>query len=87
MKIQTQILIRIVLRTFTRSTGNAPINVSPVGEGGEVWAMGGDLTAKSIPSIGGLIEYLCSGVGTFAFFRQRDWDQVSACLHSVFDRF
>ena len=49
--------------------------------------MGGDLTAKSIPSVGGLIEYLCSGVGTFAFFRQRDWDQVSACLHSVFDLF
>ena len=30
--------------------------------------MGGDLTAKSVPSVGGLIEYLCSGVGTFAFF-------------------
>ena len=49
--------------------------------------MGEDLTAKSIPSVGGLIEYLCSGVGTFAFFRQRDWDQVLACLHSVFDLF
>ena len=36
-----------------------PVNVSPVGGGG-----GGDLTAKSIPSVvGGLIEYLCSGVG------------------------
>ena len=28
-------------------------------------ARGGDLTAKSISSVGGLIEYLCSGVGTF----------------------
>ena len=45
--------------------------------------MVGDLTAKSIPSVGGLIGYLCSGVGTFAFFRQRDWDQVLACLHRV----
>ena len=49
--------------------------------------MGGDLTLKSIPSVGGLIEYLCSGVGTFAFFRQRDWEQVSAWLHSTFDLF
>ena len=31
-------------------------------------ARGGDLTAKSISSVGGLIEYLCSGVGTFNFF-------------------
>ena len=31
-------------------------------------ARGGDLTAKSIPSVGGLIEYLCLGVGTFDFF-------------------
>ena len=45
---------------------NAPINVNPVGGG--VRARGGDLTAKSIPSVGGLIEYLCSGVGTFDFF-------------------
>ena len=29
-------------------------------------ARGGDL--KSIPSVGGLIEYLYSGVGTFDFF-------------------
>ena len=43
----------------------APINVSPVGG---VRARGGDLTAKSIPSVGGLIEYLCSGVRTFDFF-------------------
>ena len=49
--------------------------------------MGGDFAAKSIPSVGGLIEYLCSGVGMIAFFRLRDWDQVSACLHSVFDHF
>ena len=38
-------------------------------------ARGGDLTAKSISSVGGLNEYLCSGVGTFNFFWQRDWDQ------------
>ena len=31
-------------------------------------AKGGDLMAKSIPSVGGLIEYLCSEVGMFAFF-------------------
>ena len=31
--------------------------------------MGGDLTAKSIPSVGGLIEHLlCWRVRTFAFF-------------------
>ena len=65
---------------------NGPINVNPVGGGG-VRAVGGDLTTKSNPSVGGLIEHLCSGVGTFAFFRQRDWDQGSACLHSVFDLF
>jgi len=33
-----------------------------------VRARGGDLMAKSIPSVGGLIEYLCSGGGTFDFF-------------------
>ena len=33
-----------------------------------MWAMGGDLTAKSISLVGDLIEYLCSGVRTFAFF-------------------
>ena len=31
-------------------------------------ARGGDLTAKSISSVGGLIEYLCSGVETFDLF-------------------
>ena len=30
---------------------------------------------------------LLGGVGMFAFFQQRDWDQVSACLHSIFDFF
>ena len=50
------------------SQPSAPINVNPVGGGGEVRARGGDLTAKSIPSVGGSIEYLCSGVGTFEFF-------------------
>ena len=28
----------------------------------------GDLTAKSISSVGSLIKYLCSGVGTFDLF-------------------
>ena len=37
-----------------------------MGEG--VRARGGDLTAKSISSVGGLIEYLCSGVRTFDLF-------------------
>ena len=45
--------------------------------------MGGDLTANSIPSVGGLIEYLCLGVGMFAFTQDRDWDQVSACLQCL----
>ena len=31
-------------------------------------ARGGDLTAESISSVGGLIEYLCSGVETFDLF-------------------
>ena len=35
-------------------------------------ARGGDLTAKSISSVGGLIEYLCSGVGTFNCFFGRE---------------
>ena len=46
-------------------------------------ARGGDLTAKSISSVGGLIEYLSSGVGTFNFFRQRDWDQDKAWLPGI----
>ena len=29
-------------------------------------ATGGDLTKESISSVGGLIKYLCSGVGTVA---------------------
>ena len=39
------------------------------GSGGNGWgggATGGDLTKEFISSVGGLIEYLCSGVGTFA---------------------
>ena len=36
--------------------------------GGGVRARGGDLTKESISSVGGLIEYLCSGVGTFDLF-------------------
>lgn len=35
----------------------------PREEGGV--ARGGDLTAKSISSVGSLIVFLCSGVGTF----------------------
>ena len=67
---------------------NAPINKPRAGGwGGGVRAVGGDLTAKSIPSVGGLIEYLCSGSGRLLFFWQRDWDQVSVCLQSVFDLF
>ena len=31
-------------------------------------ARGGDLTKESISSVGDLIEYLCSGVGTFGLF-------------------
>ena len=49
--------------------GYAPINLNPVGGGGgRVRARGGDLTKESISSVGGLIEYLCSGVGTFDLF-------------------
>ena len=40
---------------------------NPAGEGG-VRARGGDLTTESIFSVGGLSEYLCSGVGTFDLF-------------------
>ena len=36
--------------------------------GGGVRARGGDLTMKSIFLVGGLIEYRCTGVGTFALF-------------------
>ena len=36
--------------------------------GGGVRARGGDLTTESIFSVGGLIEYLCSGVGTCDLF-------------------
>ena len=40
-----------------------------MGGGGGVRAMGGDLTAKSIPSAGGLIKYLCSGtLGCLLFY-------------------
>ena len=60
------------LRITTKNVYNlpyAPINVNPVGAGGGgVRARGGDLTKESIPSVGGLIEYLCSGVGTFDLF-------------------
>ena len=59
-----------------QDTGNnAPINVNPVG-GGRVRARGGDLTAISISSEGGLIEYLCSGVGTFNFFSRETGTKI-----------
>ena len=45
----------------------APINVNPVGGGGSA-GKGWGFDAKSISSVGGLIEYLCSGVGTFDLF-------------------
>ena len=45
---------------------NAPVNVNPVGGGGagNGWGFDGEIH----PSVGGLIDYLCSGVGTFVFF-------------------
>ena len=46
---------------------------------------GGDLTAKSIPSVEGLIEYLCSGVGTFDFFDRETGTKIKrACMASSF---
>ena len=39
-------------------------------------ARGGDLTAKSIPSVGGLIEYLCSGVRTFDIFDRQTGTKI-----------
>ena len=36
--------------------------------GAGVQSRGGDLKAKSISSVGSLIKYLCSGVGTFDLF-------------------
>lgn len=44
--------------------------VNPMGGGGGVLARGGDLTAKSISSVGGLIGYLCSG----------GWDILFVCI-------
>ena len=51
-----------------KTVSNAPINVNPIAGVGGVQARGGDLIAKSIPSVGGLIEYLCSGVRMFDLF-------------------
>jgi len=48
-----------------KTVSNAPINVNPIAG---VRPRGGDLIAKSIPSVGGLIEYLCSGARTFDLF-------------------
>ena len=42
-----------------------------------MWARGEDLTAKSIPSVGGLIEYVCSGVGTFDFFDRETGTEIN----------
>ena len=72
-KIARSMIFRVHLRFFAVVSlvndimHHAPINVNPVGGRG-VRARGGDLTAKSIPSVGGLIEYLRSGVGAFDFF-------------------
>ena len=56
----------ITSRPLGSIRNNAPINVNPVGGGsaGKVWGF----DAKSISSVGGLIECLCSGVGTFDLF-------------------
>ena len=50
---------------FLSNERNAPINVNPVGGSA---SKGWGFDAKSISSVGGLIEYLCSGVGTFDLF-------------------
>ena len=39
-------------------------------------ARGGDLTAKSFPSVGGLIKYLCLGIGTFDFFDRQTGTKI-----------
>ena len=49
-------------------SGLCTYQCKPRGGGGGVRARGGDLTKESIPSVGALIEYLCSGVGTFDLF-------------------
>ena len=50
-----------------------------------VWARGRDLTAKSTSSVGGLIKYLCLGVGTFDFFvLLLLWEWCICRSHNVF---
>ena len=76
MQFVTQALTHFVTQAAQAHTAcrYALINVNPVGGG--VRARGGDLTAKSIPSAGGLIEYLCSGVGTFDFFDRQTGTKI-----------
>ena len=48
-------------------------------------ARGGNLTAKSISSVGGLIEYLCSGIGTFDLFVMLLlWEWCMCKSHNMF---
>ena len=47
-------------------------------------ARGGDLTAKSIPSVGGLIEHFCSGVGTFDFFDKETGTKIKRGYNGIF---
>ena len=51
--------------------------------GGGVRARGGDLTAKSISSVGGFIEYLCSGAGTFDLFGRETGGQEKVWLPGI----
>ena len=70
-------VLLLACRTSIIDGVNAPINVSPVGGGGGgMRARGGDLTVKFIPSVGGLIEYLCSRVGTFDFFDRQTGTKI-----------
>ena len=62
---------------------NAPINVSPVGGGGGLWARVGDLIPGTIPAVGLLIVQSDPGVGTFDFDRQKPSINTEAVTKSV----
>jgi len=49
-----------------------------------VLARGGDLTVKLIPSVGGLIEYLCLGVETFDFFNRETGTKIKRGYQASF---